>query len=156
MSLVQSLTPLRPRAWSYKLVKPNKMVQKWFKFAQDDLIAAKALWDLQNERLWRPITFHSQQAAEKAIKGFLAFKKIAFIKNHDINKLAEKVEVLHPELRELLTRARDLIPYAVQFRYPDAVVKDLEKHEVEEALNIATQVLKEMSSLIPFDSLFDI
>ncbi len=38
----------------------------------------------------------------------------------------------------------------------DAVIKELEKHEVEEALKIATQVLKEMSSLIPFDSLFNI
>lgn len=136
--------------------KPNKMVQKWFRFAQDDLISAKALWDIQNERMWRPITFHSQQATEKAMKGLLTFKKIAFIKNHDIDKLAQKLEELHPELHELLSRARDLTPYAVQFRYPDSIVKELERHEVEEALSVATQVMKEMSSLIPFNSMFNI
>ena len=63
----RSLTALPPKDWNYKLDEPHKMVQKWFRFAPADLISAKAPGGIQNERIWRPTTFHSQQASEGVI-----------------------------------------------------------------------------------------
>ncbi len=136
--------------------KPGKMVREWFRFAQEDLIATRALWEINNEHTWRAITFHSQQASEKAIKGYLTYQKFSFTKIHTIDILVKEVENLHPGLHELLMKARDLTPYAVQFRYPDSVTRELEKAEVEESMKIAKEVVKKMSELVPFDSLFDI
>lgn len=131
------------------------MIRDWFRFAQEDLIAAQALLEMNNKNTWRASAFHSQQAAEKAIKGYLAYHKISFTKIHDLGLLAYKVEQLHSELKELLQSAVDLVPYAVQFRYPDAATRELDEPEITEALVIAKKIVKKMSEMIPFETGFD-
>ncbi len=110
---------------------------------------------MNNKNTWRASAFHSQQAAEKAIKGYLAYHKISFTKIHDLGLLAYTVEQLHSELKELLQSAVDLVPYAVQFRYPDAATRELDEPEITEVLAIAKQIVKKMSEMIPFETGFD-
>ncbi len=98
------------------------------------------------------IVFLTQQCAEKSIKGFLAYNKIKFTKTHDLEILGLEVLKLCPDLNDLLRETKNLNPYAVEFRYPDAAIKSLEIQDIEEALVIATQVYQEMTSRIPFDS----
>jgi hypothetical protein len=52
----------------------HRKAAKWLEQSAKDLTAAKALVDEEASRL----VFHSQQAAEKAVKGFLTFCQIAF------------------------------------------------------------------------------
>ena len=58
---------------------------RWLLQAAKDLRAARLL---ETEEPSRSV-FHSQQAAEKAIKGFLAFHDTLFRKTHDIRELGQ-------------------------------------------------------------------
>jgi HEPN domain-containing protein len=62
--------------------------------------------------------FHCQQAAEKALKGFLTFHDRPFRKTHDLDELASECERLDGSVVGVLDRARDLTPFAWRFRYP--------------------------------------
>ena len=69
----------------------GRIVKMWFRKAIEDLQAAKLLLSQNSESFWGPSVFHSQQAAEKAIKGFLAFNKIRFSKTHDLEILVNLI-----------------------------------------------------------------
>ena len=46
--------------------------EPWLRIAQEDLKVAKISLP---EELFSPVTYHCQQAAEKSLKGYLAYKK---------------------------------------------------------------------------------
>lgn len=132
--------------------KLGKIVNEWFSKANEDLRAAEVLFNLDAGKFLSTIPYHSQQAVEKSIKGYLAYKKIKFEKTHDIGKLALLVLQEHPELSEILKEADELTDYAVRFRYPDAAVKDDPSiTEVQSSILIARKVFQKMASLIPFE-----
>ena len=81
------------------MVNTRGTEQRWFKFARVDLSMAQLLYENGSEDMWRGVTYNCEQAAEKAIKGFLVIKKINFPNTHDIGSLAAKVLKLHPELK---------------------------------------------------------
>ena len=63
----------------------KKIVKQWFKYAAADLKVAKNSLSFSAE--FKAISaFHSQQCAEKAIKGYLTFHKVRFPKSHDIGR----------------------------------------------------------------------
>lgn len=137
--------------------KVNKTVQRWFSNANEDLRVAEVLFQLDAKKYLRTIPYHAQQAAEKSIKGYLAHKKIKFPSVHDIGKLATLVLSINPELTDLLKEADELTDYAVQFRYPDAVNRrDPTIKDAKEALKIAKKTYESMTSLIPFESQWEI
>ena len=117
---------------------------------------AKALFEKNDAEMWRGVAFNCQQSAEKAIKGFLTYKKISFQTTHDVGSLATKILISNPELEPLLKRASTLTKFAIMYRYPDAVQEDLTKAQVEDAIDCAYHVLDKMSALIPFHSLFEV
>ncbi|HEX4130911.1 MAG TPA: HEPN domain-containing protein [Pirellulales bacterium] len=60
--------------------------------------------------------FHAQQAVEKALKAWLAFKSVRYSHTHDLQALIDAVEDSGEDadwLREMV----DLNPFAVQYRY---------------------------------------
>jgi len=92
-------------------------VRAWFEKARKDLAAAEL--DLgASPPLVEDALFHCQQAAEKAIKGFLTWHDKAFRKIHDIRSISRGVLEVDPTLAPLLERAADLTPFAGVFRYP--------------------------------------
>jgi HEPN domain-containing protein len=99
----------------------SKTVKEWFANANEDLRGALALNQLEPEKYLRIVPYLGQQATEKAIKGYLSYKKIKFTHTHDIGKLATLVLDLRPELEDLMKEASYLSIYAVGFRYPDAL-----------------------------------
>ena len=89
---------------------------RWLAQARKDLNAARILADLEPSRS----VFHSQQAAEKTAKAFLAFHDIPFRKTHDLNELGGQCAALNPLLAPLFKESADLTDYAIVFRYLDA------------------------------------
>jgi len=60
----------------------------WFRKAMIDLRSAEA--DLAaSPPILEDVVFHCQQAAERAIKGFLTFHQEPFGKTHDLRELAK-------------------------------------------------------------------
>lgn len=137
--------------------KVNKTVQRWFANASEDLRVSEVLFQIDATKYLRSIPYHAQQAAEKSIKGYLAYQKVKFPYIHDIGKLATLVLSINPELEDLLKEADDLTDYAIQFRYPDAVNRrEPTITDAKEALKTAKKVVETMASLIPFESQWDV
>lgn len=85
--------------------------------------------------------FHTQQCAEKALKGFLAYHEQPLLKTHDLLKLLEASCILDPEFVNLRLDAAVLSPFATEFRYPTDDEVDLERKVVLDAINRARNVL---------------
>lgn len=67
--------------------------------------------------------YHCQQAAEKALKGFLTCHGQRFEKVHNLPLLVAQAMAFQPEFSELLDAAERLTPYATLFRYPGDVLE---------------------------------
>ena len=96
---------------------------RWLAVARRDLHAAKLLVAEEPSAS----VFHSQQAAEKSAKGFLAFHDVFFRKTHDLEELGKQCAAVEPSLALAVAEAASLTDYAIVFRYLDA------PHEPDEA-----------------------
>jgi len=121
----------------------------WLTKAMNDLRAAEAL-SVTLPPLLDEAVFHCQQAAEKAIKGFLAWNSYPFRKTHNIEAIGEQSLTVDPSLREVVDRAVPLSDYAWKFRYPGAPA-DPEEAEFAEALAPAQGVFDAVLSRVPSD-----
>ena len=90
---------------------------RWLRRARSNLARAKADRRLP-EVLYEDLCFDAQQAAEKAIKAVLVYKKIQFPKTHDIIDLLTLLDGGGIETSEELRQADSLTFYAVETRYP--------------------------------------
>lgn len=99
----------------------------WFQKSANDLRGADI--DLAAvPPLIEDALFHCQQAAEKAMKGYLTAHERVFRKTHDLDELARACEAIDPSLNSTLAEARDLTVFAWEFRYPgDSHVPSLEE-----------------------------
>jgi len=92
--------------------------------------------------------YHCQQAAEKAIKGFLVFHDQEFEKTHDLRLLITLALPLEPKFSSFKEAAAQLTPYAAQFRYPGDVIEP-NREEFEEALEAAQGLYNFVLSILP-------
>ena len=121
----------------------HKEATKWLNQAARDRICAQALIGVEASRS----VFHSQQAAEKALKGFLTFSQIAFRKTHDLTDLGSQCAGADASLEPILREVGGLTDYATAFRYPDAPYEP-DSAEAVEAWNLATRLCDEIQRRI--------
>jgi len=117
----------------------------WFLKAESDLSAARRLLD--GEGPFDTACFHAQQAAEKFLKGFLAFHDQPFPHTHNLEELARLCCALDPTLDFGCVDVTDLTPFAVEMRY------DFEfwpsRDTGQEALDLAMQVRRTILGAVP-------
>jgi HEPN domain-containing protein len=102
----------------------NNKSKNWLEEAEWDLENAEIL--LKNKR-YNTVVFHSQQAAEKALKALLYFNNINGW-GHSIFTLLEKYKELKKlDLDDLSRYALNLDKHYITTRYPDAL-PDLAPH----------------------------
>ena len=110
----------------------------WLRHAWSDLELARVV---RNSRiLLEDLSFHAEQAAEKALKAVLIFKSIPFPKTHNIRTLLDRLpEDVIPtkEVKE----AASLTDYAVLSRYPGDL-EPVTDEEYRKALSLAEIVVK--------------
>lgn len=94
------------------------------------------------------VVFHAQQAAEKALKGYLAWHDVPFRKTHDLAEIGRQCVEIDSSLEPLLARAARLTEYAWKFRYPGAP-DDPTREEAEKALAQAREVLEAILGRLP-------
>ncbi|MCZ7355803.1 MAG: HEPN domain-containing protein [Candidatus Methanoperedens sp.] len=96
----------------------NKDVaKKWFNKANNDLITVEYLFTMQSPPT-DIICFHSQQVAEKYLKGFLAFQGKEAPKIHDLEELISICKEIDSKFTDFYDIASELSGYAVEVRYP--------------------------------------
>ena len=70
--------------------KSKKQTIERVKASKDDLDSTGCI--IKVEHLTNVVAFHSQQAIEKSFKALIEYKKIAFIKTHNLEKLYKRLE----------------------------------------------------------------
>jgi len=114
------------------------LAREWFDRGDNDLRSAQHLLTMPDPP-YENIGFHTQQRAEKYLKGFLLYHGIRFEWRHDLSYLID----LSLPVTEKLARFREdsdlLTPYAVEFRYPDSPA-EFSREECEQAIRIASAI----------------
>jgi HEPN domain-containing protein len=91
------------------------------------------------------IGFHAQQAAEKLLKAALANAGVTPPRIHDITRLIKLLKDAGLSPPPAVTEARNLTPWAVEFRYEDLPEEKLDRVATRE--NVA-QVRKWVNGLL--------
>jgi HEPN domain-containing protein len=112
---------------------------EWMKHALSDLKFAK-LGQKKKDILYQQICFHAQQAAEKALKAVLLYRKIDFPLTHDIEGLIDIFDKAGIPVPSDFQSAGVLTPYAVETRYPGNWDEMTEK-EVNEAIKLGSKIV---------------
>ncbi len=125
----------------------QSLVQSWLIKAEHDLILARNVSSIPGALLDVGI-FHCQQAAEKAVKGFLVFHDLRFEKTHDIELLMSTARSVQSTFEAWLACGASLTPYAARFRYPGEVMQPSQQ-EYSAALQAAEAIVQFVTSLLP-------
>jgi HEPN domain-containing protein len=91
--------------------------KKWLARARSNLMISKTRTD--GDVYFEYLCFQTQQAAEKALKGFLIFYNIDPEKTHNLVSLIKELSK-YTEIPEDVKETSILNDYAVQTRYPGA------------------------------------
>ena len=103
--------------------RDDPQVNAWFAKVDEDLEAAERLLR-DAPHLAAVIEFHSQQAAEKALKALMTALDLPVPKTHDLDVLVTHLLPHAPELADVRDAASWLAPFAVDSRYPSFVLPD--------------------------------
>ena len=122
----------------------TKSHNKWLIKAKNDLEAAKLLYKADYLDV---AIYHTQQCAEKALKGFLAFCNQPLIKSHDLVALVTMSQQFDSSFLTLISLAEKLTPFSVLFRYPEVDLYP-EKKVVLSAIHDAEKIFDFVSKRI--------
>ena len=125
----------------------HSLVRGWLIKAQHDLATASKLAAGPDPYLDTAI-YHCQQAAEKSVKGFLAFHDQRVVRTHDVRYLLTLAIAFDKSLSASLESAERVTPYATAFRYPDEVLEP-ELEEFEQALAAAEEICTSVLAALP-------
>lgn len=124
-------------------------VRAWLTRAARDLSAAELSLSV-DPPLLDVVVFHCQQAAEKALKGFLAWHDVPFRRTHLLEDLGAQVVEIDATLPTEMQRAASLSDYAWRYRYPSDQ-EEPPRSEAEEALATARMVFEAMLARLPLE-----
>jgi HEPN domain-containing protein len=96
---------------------PSESAKAWLDKGDSDLRSARVLLHATPPEL-DVVCFHSQQAAEKYLKGFLAYHREDPPRTHDLTVLIDLGRQFDKSLSALYDAAEMLNPFAVHIRYP--------------------------------------
>jgi HEPN domain-containing protein len=102
----------------------SELVQEWFKYARNDLVSARHLFEDLYPKQSEIACYLGQQCAEKALKGYLLFKDIEPPRVHNLIELCQICMKYESAFSEILDACSDLTPYGVAVRYPNELALD--------------------------------
>ncbi|MFY9822874.1 MAG: HEPN domain-containing protein [Thermoanaerobaculia bacterium] len=122
-------------------------VRAWLARAAADLRAGEV--DLAaSPPLLEDVLFHCQQAAEKALKAFLAWHDLPFRKTHSLEEIGRQCIQLDPSLEGLVDRVAPLTEFAWKFRYPGEAEPPL-PGDASSALDLAREAYEAILARLP-------
>ncbi|MDB9527469.1 HEPN domain-containing protein [Oscillatoria sp. CS-180] len=117
----------------------------WFRKGDSDLTTAQLV--LASDGPYDTACYHAQQAAEKYLKGFLAYRGMAIPRIHDLLELNQLCVNAAKTWLVKVDNLAELMPYAVESRYDLEFFPDQET--ASEALDLAQQVKVAVLNAIP-------
>jgi len=123
----------------------NKRIYEWFRFGDNDLIAANHLALTLYPQPLEIICYHCQQTVEKYLKGYLIFHGVEEPpKTHNLMALCGMCSESNSLFDSIVAKCNALNAYGVQPRYPDEIYID--EGIMTKALEYANQI-KDFSPL---------
>jgi HEPN domain-containing protein len=115
----------------------NDLTAEWVSKAENDFNVAQLALEKPEVPITDAVCFHSQQCAEKYLKGFLQERQIEFRREHLLLPLLNACLKIDAGFEQLRVHLDELEGYAVGIRYPgpDATVE-----MAKDALAAATQI----------------
>jgi HEPN domain-containing protein len=126
----------------------NDHARGWFRKADSDLRSAKRT--LASDDPYDTACFHAQQAAEKYLKGLLAFMDQPIPRTHNLEDLQQLCLTLIPALALTDIDLAELTPYAVELRYDFEFWPD--RDTTEQAVSIAERVRVAVLAIVPLEA----
>lgn len=127
----------------------RELVCAWLTKSRHDLDTAHQIAGLPGGHLDSAI-YHCQQAAEKALKGFLAFHDHRLERTHDIERLTTLACSYESAFAGWVECAITLTPYATAYRHPgDAATLEPSRAEFDDALRAAEGISRCVLSALP-------
>ena len=123
------------------------LLKQWFSIAADDLEVAKGCLDKYQPPKLAIACYHSQQAAEKSLKGFLTYHDIEPPHVHDLAELCKMCIEHDASFSDILELCNDINPYSVITRYPKE--KEISEQMARLTINQAQKVFTFCLSKVP-------
>jgi len=110
----------------------RELVRAWLIKARNDLDTARQISALPDGHLDTAI-YHCQQAAEKAVKGFLALHDHPLQRSHDVERLVTLASTYESSLTDCVDAAILLTPYATAYegKDPGALLHELVREAIQ-------------------------
>jgi HEPN domain-containing protein len=124
----------------------SQLASDWLRRAERDLRFAHL--GLADASLSGLVAFHGQQAAEKALKAYLAWNDRPPPRSHDLPLLLDRCRALDPAFAEMRDAAGALDDYLTAGRYPDTG-PDPTPDEGRQAMRLAEQVVEFVRARLP-------
>jgi len=113
---------------------------EWFKKAGHDLEDAVRL--LHNDGYADTICFLSQQAVEKALKGYLVYCRINPRAIHQLEDLARDCAKINKDFLKILEDCFILTRYYIETRYPPVMPIEYKREEAQKAVKTAEKIME--------------
>lgn len=116
-------------------------VEDWMNSARTDLGVARHLNETYHPKPVEIICYHSQQAAEKAIKALIIYKGAAggMPKVHDLSFLLDQIKNMVSINEKFYDYADTLTPYGVSVKYPHELF--LTENHACQAISCAEEIV---------------
>ena len=125
----------------------RELVQSWLLKASDDLAVARLL-----AKASPPIPdvaiFHCQQAAEKALMGFLTYWDCRIENTHHLGSLLEQAAEIEPCIDTWADAADHLMAYATEYCDPGTFLEP-DEEDIDEALDDAACIVNQVLAWLP-------
>ena len=122
-------------------------IRPWVYKAEEDYRAALTLARKRKDPVPDNVCFCAQQCVEKYLKAFLVHHRKGFPKTHDLAELLKISLVVDPLLEVIRPDIRELLPYAVAFRYPGEEATKEESQRAIVAMKKAREIIRERLGL---------
>jgi HEPN domain-containing protein len=124
----------------------SRRYYEWLDFALDDIRCARYLFGFGGYE--KAVAFHCQQAIEKALKGYILFKRRRHIDGHNLTYLCRQAIKEDQSFSDYLDESARLNRYYIGTRYPSDYPIKLSESEILNVLHMANAMFKHISKLI--------
>jgi len=125
----------------------SRRPEDWLKFAKADLDTASHMLRTMEPCPYWIVSYHAQQCAEKALKGYLISLNKQYPYTHDLRLLLDKCEACGAKWVEGVRGAEKIMSFSVMERYP-STTRTVTKDEASLAVTVAGDVLRAVTDSI--------
>ncbi len=124
----------------------TRLVEDWYRFAAEDLAAAKELRHERNS-FFHQTCLLCQQSAEKYLKAYLLSQGWKLAKTHELSRLVSECLIYDESFETLYPPCELLNGYIITGRYPgdlpfESTTKEDAKRAIDAALEVEVFVLR--------------